>query len=181
MVRAIVILIVIALISFTTISIILVPLHGKKDGHLIEEKREFEFGMYTYFGISFLLLFFMLGLSIVILIWRLKMKQKEFEKSCVPNVFGKEIWSLIIILVTFCTSFLLRYLYDEFISLKYFISEDNKIKASKFTTYMVAVALQYAWDYIPVGAIVWFHHHNFSKKVDNISKVDITQSYEQNT
>ena len=112
-------------------------------------------------GLSFLILAVILTLSIALLILRLRVKQKLIQENGVPNVFGKEIWNLVIILAVFTTSFLIRYIFDE-----WFLSKILKA-GSFFVHCMELLVMQYFWDFIPVGAICLFHRHNFSVKNKN--------------
>ena len=61
---------------------------------------------------SFLALFILLTIGILVLIWRLTVKERDSRASGFGRVFGNEIWNLITMMIIFGTSFLLRYLYD---------------------------------------------------------------------
>ena len=92
---------------------------------MINERLSFGYTVSPILGTSFLLLTFLLGISIAILIWRLKVKEKMIRESGVAGkAFSKEIWNLILILILFSTSFLIRWIFDKWL-LKLVYSDDN--------------------------------------------------------
>ena len=67
-------------------------------------------------GISFMILTVALFTSIALLVWRLQVKLKELkQRGEESNDFGKEIWNVIVIMMVFSSSFLLRIVYTLFI------------------------------------------------------------------
>ena len=72
-------------------------------------------------GISFMILTVTLFASIALLVWRLQVKLKELrQRGEESDDFGKEIWNVIVIMMVFSSSFLLRIVYTLFI-VKFFI------------------------------------------------------------
>ena len=61
-------------------------------------------------GLGFLILTILMFLSIALVIWRLRVKQKT---NSISKIFGTEIVNLLIILILFASSFLLRFAFDE--------------------------------------------------------------------
>ena len=82
-------------------------------------------------------------------------------KDEMNNVFRKEMRNLIIILIVFDSSFLLRYLYDEL-----YIPNiaGFGLEQTEFVVIMEMTITQYFWDFIPILVILLFHRSNFSKK-----------------
>ena len=63
----------------------------------------------------FILIPVILSFLIILLIVKLKSKQKTIEAAGIQNLFGKEVRSLLLILALFDSSFILRYLFDTFL------------------------------------------------------------------
>ena len=129
--------------------------------------------MFPILGVCFLVLSILLGLSIILLIYRLKVKQKQLEQSGVVDVFGNEIWTLVAILIIFSTSYLIRFFFDIWIYDKIYKPRNHH----EFGNYILGVSVQYIWNLIPIGAIVLSHRHNFSKRQDTKSSIDNQSRY----
>jgi len=115
----------------------------------------------------------MLTASIMLLVWRLKVKQRIMQDAGVANVFGKEVKNLLIILIIFCPSFLLRFIADEWFvpMLKLPMNhscvdpETNYAMLCDFYPPIIYLTItQYFWDFIPISAILLFHYFNFKGK-----------------
>ena len=128
-------------------------------------------------GKSFLVLTILLFLSISIVIWRLKVKQRRIKHA---GSFGKEIKNLLIILVLFSFSFLTRYILDTFVSVKVLGSslesicvddEGVEIYCYPYDLIIWLVGTQYIFDLIPITAILLFHHYNFKEAKENTAKM----------
>ena len=153
--------------AFAVICNTIVDINGHRDDKLIAYRKRYLDKVVPVIGDLFLILFILLCLSISILIWRLKLKQRQLKACGLPNVFGQEIWNLIIILIIFSISFIVRFVFDEWILvpiLKAFGGD-----SSDFYTYMLCEAVQYLWDFFPIGAIVLFHRHNFGKQQNSVN------------
>ena len=63
-----------------------------------------------------------LTILIITLIVKLKLKRKIIDKAGVPNLFGEEMKNLLLILLLFDSSFIIRFFFDRF--LEEYIEED---------------------------------------------------------
>ncbi len=76
-------------------------------------------------GISFVILTVTLFASIALLVWRLQVKLKELrQRGEESDDFGKEIWNVIVIMMVFSSSFILRIVFTLFI-LEIFIAPES--------------------------------------------------------
>ena len=89
------------------------------------------------------------------------------------NVFGQEVKNLLIILIIFCSSFLLRFIADEWVVPLLGLSTDhtcvdpetNYVMLCHFYGAIIYLTItQYFWDFIPISAILLFHYYNFRGK-----------------
>ena len=80
------------------------------------------------------------------------------------NVFGKEMSNIVCILVIFDLSFILRLIAD-FVLTDLNLIADTEIcgqhACKVFQDVIYDIVTQYAWDYIPIMAILLFHRSNF--------------------
>ena len=117
-------------------------------------------------------------MSISLLIWRLKAREKKMREHGFENTFGKEIWNLIIILILFSCSFLGRWMYDQWFADDLLTGGDSgtlctdsetgsTVLCYPWSSCITILVTQYLWDFIPVAAILIFHHSNFSPQTNN--------------
>ena len=150
-------------------------LRSRKGNATIEAQIELIYDVGYYTGTGFLVLTPMLFLSIALVIWRLKVKQRQ---EGISKLFKKEIWRLIIILLIFSSSFLLRYIYDEWLDKlltsgsgddldKLCFWEDGTYSiCSPYLSCFWLLVTQYFFDLIPIGIIFLFHHFSFRDNDD---------------
>ena len=133
-------------------------------------------------GLGFLILTILMFLSIALVIWRLRVKQKA---NGISKIFGREIWNLLIILILFASSFLFRFAWDEWLAWRWYQQDGNVLctwedgTISFCNPYPICTGLlitQYIFDLIPIGAIFAFHHYNFRNKNRDIIKDSVLSS-----
>ena len=90
----------------------------------IEDEIQFFNAVGKPVGLGFLILTILMFLSIALVIWMLRMKQKA---NGISKIFGKEIVNLLIILILFASSFLLRFALDEWAYSKWFKHDANAL------------------------------------------------------
>ena len=66
-------------------------------------------------GVMFLIIPITLTVFIILLIVKLKQKRKLSNDAGVPNMFGKEMQNVLIIMAIFDSSFIIRSIADEFL------------------------------------------------------------------
>ena len=104
----------------------------------------------------------------------------------VTKVFGKEIKNLIIILIIFSSSFLIRWVYDTWLS-EILTPRDNtlctdadgnEMLCKPFEFCIDLLWIQYIWDFIPFGGLLFVHYKNFRTIKDDsdstVSSIFIT-------
>jgi len=105
------------------------------------------------FPFIFLVLFCMLAASVIILIKKLRAKNKQLVMDdAADNYFRKEINTLIVILVLFSISYLLRVIYDAYIG---FDDSDGD-----YRSYVIGSVTGIPFDLLPIVAVLLFHRHN---------------------
>ena len=116
-----------------------------------------------------------LTILIIMLIVRLKVKRRTIDYAGIPNIFGKEMKNLLMILVLFDISFVFRLIFDEYITEKLVggnvwnycrDSEGWYQLCDPFPIILYDLITQYFWDYIPILCILLFHKTNFSTLQD---------------
>ena len=83
--RVVLSLICLVLVLYTLISVIVVDVKGNRDDKLIEYRLAYVEFWNPYISYAFLVLSIILGTSIVLLIWRLKLKQKKMRQNGLTN------------------------------------------------------------------------------------------------
>ena len=83
---------------------------------MVEKRMVHLMEISTVVGISFMILTVTLFASIALLVWRLQVKLKELrQRGEESDNFGKEIWNVIVIMMVFSSSFILRVIFTLFI------------------------------------------------------------------
>ena len=130
-------------------------------------------------GLGFLILTILMFLSIALVIWRLRVKQKA---NGISKIFGREIVNLLIILILFASSFLLRFALDEWLYLKWFKDDGNALCTwedgtlsfcDPYLRMIATLSTQYFFDLFPIGIIFVFHHYNFRNKNSDVTKESV--------
>ena len=125
-------------------------------------------------SLLFLCIPLILTILILTLIMSLKKKRKTVDQAGMPNLFGKEMRNLLLIMIVFDVSFIIRALVDsgELIYTLLFKatvgdfqictdSSDRKYFCNPYPLVVFDLIIQYVWDFIPLMCILLFHKANF--------------------
>ena len=161
-----------------TVACIITSIKGRRDGNLVRYRLNYIYGTASAVGICFLVLTILLSVSIGLLIWRLKVKEKETNLSRSRNEFGKEIWNLIIILIFFSSSFLMRFIFDKYLA-EILLSGSHHddlcldsngilVLCYPYSHCFYTLVTQYFWDLIPIFALLLLHYYSFRTNSSNL-------------
>ena len=160
-------LICLAIMISSCISIIVCDTKGNMQNNLFHARRQLSSKMYWIITPMFLVIPIILSVLIINLIIRLKLKLKTMNQASVPNIFGKEMRNLILILILFDLSFAIRFLFDKM--QKNFFDENECLDSEgrvyfcyPYSRILYDQITQYFWDYIPIISILIFHKLNFT-------------------
>ena len=163
----------------------------KPDGKyatLTEARNAFITDLHDITAEVFMALTCLLVLSVCVLIWRLYEKFRRMQDEQASHLFAKEMRTLIAILVFFSTSYLIRVLcYSWIVNWISFIKPfepcmkqgSTEVLSTIYysnTVYFVAMPLIY--DFLPIGAILFFHKRNFTIKQNKDKDAESTANSE---
>ena len=119
--------------------------------------RAYRANAWCFFG-----MFILLIACVSYLIHRLKIKIRYLNIN--PSAFKNEIRILIITLVAFCTSYLVRWIWD----MQTFLHQDSW--QSSYTEMMVQLLVFFFFDFLPFICIFVVHYKNFEQQKSYVKR-----------